>query len=53
LNNKPDNSDATNGNGRLVLKSKSPTRYYNNLSTENLLPEEACEKVAAEGQNNN
>ena len=28
-------SDAPNGNTRLVMKSKSPTRYNNNLSSSN------------------
>lgn len=44
MSNNPVNSNATNGNGRLVLKSKSPTRYNNNLSSANQLPAEAYGK---------
>lgn len=36
--------NANSGNARLVLKSKSPTRYNNNLSSANQLPAEAYGK---------
>lgn len=41
MSNNPGNS---NINGKLVLKSKSPTRYNNNLSSANQLPVEAYGK---------
>jgi len=45
LSNNPVNSNPTSGNNRgLVLKSKSPTRYNNNLSSANQLPAEAYGK---------